>query len=71
VAISAQYCYHGDWEEGEMYGHGVIKWKTGETLEGFWDGTLISMQSRRGDDLLCELRLLNGDVCVVIAFRKQ
>jgi hypothetical protein len=57
-----EYCYDGDWEEGEMYGHGVIEWKTGKTMEGFWDGTLTSMQSRRENDLLCELRLLNGDV---------
>ncbi len=47
-------CYHGDWEEGEMYGHGVIEWKAGETMEGFWDGTLTSMQSRRGNDLCTE-----------------
>ncbi len=42
-----EYCYDGDWEEGKMYGHGVIEWKTGETMEGLWDGTLTSMQSRR------------------------
>jgi hypothetical protein len=57
-----EYCYDGEWEEGEMYGHGVILWNTGETMVGVWDGTLTSMAPRSEDDLPCELRLLNGDV---------